>query len=103
MAFIFCAFITLYVVISFIGLEAISLINKDKYLPDHVFLKFNVSESGWLSCTRACTQDTRCISYHFETRANICELNDHGVTTACLADKILIDRPGTIFHQIRVS
>ena len=97
-----CTIFLVYLTVPVYFMGAVSITHKDKYLTGHVLEKLPLAKFGWLSCTVACEQDPRCISYHFNSMAGTCELIADGLGTDCGAEELLIYQPGIIFHQIRV-
>lgn len=81
-----------------------SVVHQDKYLPGNVIRQLHLSD--WLLCLSACESATECISYNFDPRLGICDINDAGLNTAdserkCQEDSNLVFSKGVIFHQIR--
>lgn len=81
-----------------------SVVHQDKYLPGNVIRQLHLSD--WLLCLSACESAIECISYNFDPRLGICDINDAGLNTAdserkCQEDSNLVFSKGVIFHQIR--
>lgn len=81
-----------------------SVVHQDKYLPGNVIRQLHLSD--WLLCLSACESATECISYNFDPRHGICDINDAGLNTTdserkCQEDSNLVFSKGVIFHQIR--
>ena len=81
-----------------------SVVHQDKYLPGNVIRQLHLND--WLLCLSACESATECISYNFDPRLGICDINDAGLSTAdserrCQEDSNLVFSKGVIFHQIR--
>lgn len=80
-----------------------AVVHQDKYLPGYVIRQLHLSD--WLQCLSACESSTECISYNFDPRLGICDINEAGFTAdskrKCQENSNLVFSEGLIFHQIR--
>lgn len=78
------------------------LAHRNMYLPGYVIQSLRLDD--WLQCLSACASTKACISYNFDSRLRICEVNSGGLTELrqeCQEEKSLWFRQGLVFHQIR--
>jgi len=81
--------------------DAVSFTAKDSYLWSQVVK--TVFSKDWLSCTLACQDDEKCVSYNYNTLTGSCDLNGQGLRQPFTGPNELVKMQGMIFHQIRVS
>jgi len=81
--------------------NAVSFTAEDSYLASQVMK--TVFSKDWLSCTLACQNDEKCVSYNYNTFTGSCDLNEQGLQQPFSGQNELVKMQGMIFHQIRVS
>ena len=63
-----------------------------------------IRAKDWVHCFRECVSDNQCLSYNFELKkldGHACELNSCAFKSRCEAEKVLIQTPGFVFHQLQ--
>ena len=76
--------------------------HQNMYLPGYVMQRLRLDD--WLQCLFVCANTEACISYNFDRRSGMCEVNSRGVFDMgrkCHEERSLLFSQGLVFHQIR--
>lgn len=75
---------------------------KGYYLPGYELGE--IFTSDWFECINKCNPNADCISYNFNLRESLCQLNTRGIDhLTYVADRTLNHNDDYIFHQLKVS